>query len=189
MADRMNSEGILISCRMNYIWKIAVLLCVTALQLHAQENSDSTACVPVRTVNPDSLAFGPGEKASFTLHYEWGAINSDVGHATVSLDTVSFNGQKAFRCSLYGKTTRLYDFFFKVREEFKAWFTYDGLRPLKFYRHSQEGDYEAKNTSYSVLHCLFCLSQSSTDNTDQKALLQAKPNGTMYPKDNLLLFW
>ena len=66
---------------------------MTALQLHARENSDSTACVPVRTVNPDSLAFGPGEKASFILHYEWGAVNSDVGNATVRLDTVTFNGQ------------------------------------------------------------------------------------------------
>ena len=53
---------------------------------------------------------------------------------------------KAFRCTLEGRTTRLYDLFFKVREEFSAWFTYEGLRPLKFYRHSREGDYEAKNT-------------------------------------------
>ena len=123
-----------------------ILLCVTALSLHAQENSDSTACIPVRTVDPDKLAFAPGEEASFILHYQWGAINSDVGHATVRLDTVSFNGQKAFRCTMYGKTTRLYDVFFRVREVFKSWFTYDGLRPLKFYRHSEEGDYEAINT-------------------------------------------
>lgn len=131
---------------MEHIWKIVVLLCVMALPLHAQENTDSTACIPVRTVNPDSLAFGAGEKASFVLHYKWGAINSDVGHATVRLDTLVFNGHKAFRCTLEGRTTRLYDLFFKVREEFSAWFTYEGLRPLKFYRHSREGDYEAKNT-------------------------------------------
>jgi hypothetical protein len=117
-----------------------------ALPLHAQENSDSTACVPVRTLNPDSLAFTGGEKISFILHYQWGTINSDVGHATVKLDTVRFNGQKTFRCHLKGRTTRLYDFFFKVREEFVSWFTYEGLKPLRFYRHSQEGDYEAKNT-------------------------------------------
>ena len=131
---------------MEHIWKIVVLLCVMALPLHAQENTDSTACIPVRTVNPDSLAFGAGEKVSFVLHYKWGAINSDVGHATVRLDTLVFNGHKAFRCTLEGRTTRLYDLFFKVREEFSAWFTYEGLRPLKFYRHSREGDYEAKNT-------------------------------------------
>lgn len=113
--------------------------------LHARENSDSTACIPVRSVCPEDLAFGPGEEASFVLHYKWGAINSDVGYADVRLDTVSVNGQKAFKCSMYGRTTRLYDFFFRVREEFVSWFSYDGLRPLKFFRHSQEGNYEAKN--------------------------------------------
>ena len=123
-----------------------ILLCVTAFSLHAQENSDSTACIPVRNIAPDSLAYGPGEEVSFILHYKWGAINSYVGHATVRLDTVAFNGIKAFRCSLYGRTTRLYDFFFPVREEFKSWFACDGLRPLKFFRHSEEGDYEAINT-------------------------------------------
>ena len=71
----MNSEGIQILCRMRNILKIVFLLCVIALPLHAQEKFDSTACIPVRTVNPDSLAFGPGEKASFVLHYKWGAIN------------------------------------------------------------------------------------------------------------------
>lgn len=145
MDCRMISEPIRNLCRMKYPGIIAVLLCVMALPLHAQENSDSTACIPVRTVNPDSLAFADGEKVSFVLHYKWGAVNSDVGNATVVLDTLTFNGKKAFRCRLSGKTTRLYDMFFKVREEFASWFTYDGLRPMKFYRHSLEGDYEAKN--------------------------------------------
>ena len=107
----MTSEQILILCRMIHIRIIMILLCVTAFSLHAQENSDSTACIPVRNIAPDSLAYGPGEEVSFILHYKWGAINSDVGHATVRLDTVAFNGIKAFRCSLYGRTTRLYDFF------------------------------------------------------------------------------
>ena len=124
-----------------------VLLCLAAVSYpqHAQEISDSTSCIPVRTVREKELAFGHGEKASFTLHYEWGAIDSDVGHATVRLDSLTYNGMKAFKCTMYGRTTRLYDFFFRVREDFQAWFTRDGLKPLKFYRHSQEGSYEARN--------------------------------------------
>ena len=127
---------------------ILILLCIVAAQQlqYAQEISDSTSCVPVKTVRDSELAFTHGETASFILHYQWGTINSDVGHATVRLDTLTYNGQKAFRCDLKGRTTRLYDFFFRVREDFKAWFSYEGLRPLRFYRHSQEGDYEARNT-------------------------------------------
>lgn len=118
------------------------------IPLHAQENSDSnrTSCVPVRTVNEDSLAFHSGEVMNFVLHYKWGAINTDVGTATVRLDSLTFNGEDAFCCSVYGKTTKIFDLFFKVREDFKSWFTRNGLRPLKFTRDTHEGGYEARNT-------------------------------------------
>ena len=123
---------------MRHIVKILILLCtcLTAVPLHAQENSDlkGTSCVPVRTVSEEELAFQSGETMSFVLHYKWGSINADVGNATVRLDSVTFNGQKAFCCSAFGKTTKVFDLFFKVREDFKSWFTRDGLRPLKFTR-------------------------------------------------------
>lgn len=135
----------MISCR-----KICFLLCLllATFRLTAQEKSvsDSTACVPVRTVSPDRLAFGPGEKMYFTMHYKWGAINSDVGHAEVTLDTLTFNSRKAFFCKVYGRTTKFYDIFFKVREDFRSWFAVDGLRPLKFTRDTHEGNYVARNT-------------------------------------------
>ena len=116
--------------------------------MRAQENSVSTSshCVPIKDISDGNLAFQPGERMYFTMHYEWGMINSDIGSATVSLDEVAMNGQKAFRCSVTGKTTRMYDLFFKVRENFTSWFTVNGLRPLKFTRDTYEGKYEAKNT-------------------------------------------
>ena len=135
---------------MNIIRKLTFLLCMwlTGYQLHAQENLDlkGTSCVPVMAVTEDALAFKAGEKMDFVLHYQWGAINTDVGYATVTLDSLTYNGEKAFLCSAYGKTTRMFDLFFKVREDFKSWFTRDGLRPLKFTRDTYEGGYEAKNT-------------------------------------------
>lgn len=135
---------------MQPIGKIVILLCTWLIgsQLHAQENSvsDSTSCVPVTSVREDSLVFQGGERMQFVMHYKWGAINSDVGHATVSLDTLVIDGQDAFCCKVYGYTTRLFDIFFKVREDFRSWFTRDGLRPLKFTRDTQEGGYRAQNT-------------------------------------------
>ncbi len=128
-----------------------VLLCMlTAFVSHAQENSDlkGTACVPVMSVTEENLAFRHGEKMEFVLHYKWGAINTDVGTATVALDSLTYNGLKAFRCSAEGRTTKMFDLFFKVREDFDSWFTRDGLRPLKFTRDTHEGGYEAKNTYY-----------------------------------------
>ena len=126
---------------------ILILLCIAAFSQsqYAQEISDSTSCIQVRSVRDSDLAFAHGETATFTLHYEWGAIDSDVGTAVVRLDTVTFNGLEAYRCTMHGRTTPLYDLIFKVREDFQSWFTRDGLVPLKFSRHSQEGDYEARN--------------------------------------------
>lgn len=123
---------------------------VTVLSAGAQEKSDlkGTSCVPVMAVEEDSLAFQAGERMDFVLHYKWGSINTDVGSATVTLDSLTYNGQKAFLCSASGRTTRLFDYVFKVREDFKSWFTRDGLVPLKFTRDTYEGGYVAKNTYY-----------------------------------------
>ena len=131
-----------------YLMMILLSACMMAFPSHAQENPDlkGTSCVPVKSIREDALAFAAGERMSFVIHYQWGAINTDVGYAEASLDTVTFNGQKAFRCVAAGKTTRFFDIFFKVREDFRSYFTCDGLRPLKFTRDTHEGGYEARNT-------------------------------------------
>ncbi len=127
---------------------ILLCMCLTFNQMHAQEDSGlrGTSCVPVKSVDEASLAFGHGERMSFVLHYKWGMINTDVGTATVALDTLTYNGVPAFHCAVEGKTTRMFDLFFKVREDFDSWFMRDGLRPLKFTRDTYEGGYEARNT-------------------------------------------
>lgn len=126
-----------------------VIAVLSLLPLHSQNVVDagsSGGCIPVLSVEEDDLAYRSGERFTFTIHYEWGAIDSDVGWASVGIDTVRFNGTKAFHCTVYGRTTRLYDLFFKVREDFQSWFTADGVRPLKFARNTHEGKYEARNT-------------------------------------------
>lgn len=127
---------------------ILLCTCMTASLLHAQENtvSKGTSCVPVRTTSEEDLAFRSGERMDFILHYKWGSINTDVGTATVSLDSLTFNGQKAFKCTASGRTKKFFDVFFKVRENFSSWFTREGMRPLKFTRDTYEGGYEARNT-------------------------------------------
>ena len=135
---------------MKIITGISILLCtlLNSFTMRTQEDSvkNTSSCVPIKDIKKNEIAFDAGEKMEFTMHYEWGIIDSDIGTATVTLDTVQIDGQKAFLCSAQGKTTRLYDLFFKVREDFKSWFTVDGLKPLMFTRNTQEGKYIAKNT-------------------------------------------
>lgn len=138
-----------------FIGIILILLCTCVAQksMHAQENLDSlqtssgqTACVPVMSTAEKDLVFQAGERLDFTLQYKWGAVQTDVGYATVTLDSLTFNGEEAFRLSAYGWTASFFDWFFKVREDFNSWFTRDGLRPLKFTRDTYEGGYVARNT-------------------------------------------
>lgn len=136
------------------IGMLLLCMCMALLPMRAQEIADSeqtvpalkTACVPVMSTARDSLVFKAGEELSFALQYTWGAVNTDVGHATLKIDSVVFNGVEAFRLTAYGKTTRFFDWVFKVREDFRSWFACDGLRPLKFTRDTYEGGYVAKNT-------------------------------------------
>lgn len=134
--------------------------CVAIQPMHAQEIADSlqvyadssqvssgqTSCVPVMSTAEDSLVFQAGEKLQFALQYTWGAMNTDVAYAELSLEALTFNGEEAFRLDAYAKTVKFFDWVFRIREDFKSWFTRDGLKPLKFTRDTYEGGYEAKNT-------------------------------------------
>lgn len=110
-----------------------------------QDAEGRGGCIPVKSLERDELAYQAGEVMKFTLHYKWGAINSDVGSATVRLDSLSLNGQSVFLCDVTGKTTKFFDLFFKVRERFMSWFACDGLQPLRFMRQSYEGNYFSRN--------------------------------------------
>lgn len=142
---------------MNFIKGLLVVLCTCYgyTHLHAQDDlvskqstpkQKATSCIPIKDISRTGVAFKGGEKMQFTMHYSWGMINTDVGSATVTLDEQVYNGQNAFCCIVKGQTTRLFDMFFKVREDFRSWFTVEGLRPLKFTRDTYEGKYVAKNT-------------------------------------------
>ena len=130
--------------------------CMALLPMHAQEIAASlntrdslarqTACVPVMSTAEDSLVFQTGEKLEFALQYNFAGLHTDVGYAYVKLDSLTFNGEEAFVLSAYGQTVKFFDWVFKVREDFKSWFTRDGLKPLKFTRDTYEGGYVAKNT-------------------------------------------
>lgn len=110
-----------------------------------QRKSESQ-CIPTRNVKERNLPFKNGENLEYVFHFQWGAVNSDVGRASITVDTLTYNGVPAFHSRIFGKTAKLYDMFFKVREDFQSWFTRDGLNSLKFTRQTNEGSYENRNT-------------------------------------------
>ena len=109
-------------------------------------------CLPV-SIDKTQLAFKGGEKLVFTIHYKWGMINADVAQATLRVDSTVLNGRSCYHGSLTGKTQKLYEQAFKLKEDFDCWFTCDDLKPMKFSRDCREGNYWCKNLySYKSDH-------------------------------------
>ena len=121
---------------------LTVLALLTpALSLSAQRSG----CIPVHGLTRSELAYDGGERMSFVIHYKWGIINADVASASVSLDTTVLAGRKVFNGRIFGQNAKKFDPFFKMREDFRTWFTLDGLEPRRFTRDSKEGNWFATN--------------------------------------------
>lgn len=130
--------------------KKVLLIClalVCGLTAFAYLDSGST-CSPFKPVPESRLAFKAGEKLTYSLHYKWGMVDSDVAQGEITTHKDTLNGKELFFSRIFGKTAKFYDAFFKVREDFCSWYTIDALEPVKFTRDSQEGGYFAKNTFF-----------------------------------------
>ena len=105
-----------------------------------------SSCLPLKGTSRAELPYDGGERMSFVIHYKWGIINADVASATLSLDTDELNGRPVFAATAFGQNARKFDPFFKMREDFRSWFSPDGWEPLRFTRDTKEGNYYSLNT-------------------------------------------
>ena len=120
---------------------------LASLLLLAGQNAftaDRKNCLHVK-VDTEHLAFKGGEKIVFTIHYKWGLINADVAQATLRVDSTVLNGKSCYHGSLKGKTQKIYEQVFKLKEDFDCWFTCKDLKPMKFSRDCREGNYWCTN--------------------------------------------
>lgn len=136
-------SGVLQDSDMKVLKSITVIL-LTLLSATTIAVADSN-CVPVFTRYGNEVVYQVGERMDFVLHYHFAFINSDIGTATVTLDTTTLAGEKNFHCRVAGSTTKGFDRIFKVREDFQSWFSYDDLIPRRFTRDTREGSYVARN--------------------------------------------
>lgn len=99
--------------------------------------------LPLRSA--DRIPFRPGEKVVVSLHYKWGVINADVCAMTFTADTTRLGGRKVWHTRAFGQSVKLVETFFKLREDYQSWFSFDGLEPIRATRNAQEGNYWAKD--------------------------------------------
>ncbi len=118
-------------------WKLLIL----SLLISVGVNGQGKGCLPTLEERP----FHNGEKIDLGVFYKWGAVNTEVAQATVTLDSLRFNGQDAWHVNFRVQSAPFFDVFFKMREDFHSWMTMDGLRPIRFTRNTLEGKYTATN--------------------------------------------
>ncbi|MCF0176889.1 MAG: DUF3108 domain-containing protein [Bacteroidales bacterium] len=125
-----------------------LLISLAAAFLPVQKISPQQAGgrVPVLTTLESELAYKAGENLTYSMHYEWGLLNADVGIGSVALEREEMNGTPVFHCTVEGQTVKKYDWVLKVRENFQSWFTCNGIQPWKFTCYRSEGKYLAKNS-------------------------------------------
>ncbi len=120
-----------------------MIIDISIVHAYAQ---DKKKCAPVNIIMESERAFGDGEVLKYTVSYNWGMVNSDVGEIIASLNRVndSLYGD-SFHAVITGNTFKFYDVFFKVRDIFEAKFRVDNGRPYYFHRDISEGKYRMKN--------------------------------------------
>ncbi|HRK29060.1 MAG TPA: DUF3108 domain-containing protein [Chitinophagales bacterium] len=98
-----------------------------------------------------NTTFQVGEKATYTVYYNWTAVWMNAGKATFELKTANLNGKTVYHVVTEGRTHRTFDWFFKVRDRYETYIDPATLKPLKFVRDVNEGGFTI-NHLYSFDH-------------------------------------
>ena len=116
----------------------------------------------VRSVPQSS--FGRGETIRYTVHY--GLING--GEATVETggSLERFNGRPCYKASVSGKTTGSFDFFLRIRDQWKALIDTTSILPLRAQREIAEKNYRKRETvDFDHLHDMAEVTDHTHENT------------------------
>ena len=121
----------------------AILVVLASAQL-AMGPGDAVRSIP-------QSSFGRGETIRYTVHY--GLING--GEATVetggSLERV--NERPCYKATVSGKTTGSFDFFLRIRDQWRAYIDTTSILPLRAQRDIAEKNYRKKETiNFDHLH-------------------------------------
>ena len=121
-------------------WLYFYSLCFLSAMVAAQPAlgpGDAVRSIP-------QTSFGRGETIKYTVHY--GLING--GEATVetggSLERV--NNRPCYKATVSGKTTGSFDFFLRIRDQWRAYIDTTSILPLRAQRDIAEKNYRKKET-------------------------------------------
>lgn len=121
----------------------------------------------VRSIPQSS--FGRGELIKYTVHY--GLING--GEATVetagSLERV--NDRPCYKATVSGRTTGSFDFFLRIRDQWRAYIDTTSILPIRSQRDIAEKNYRKKETvDFDQLHHVADVQNHNKDNPSRTSV-------------------
>jgi hypothetical protein len=94
------------------------------------------------SIHAQEAAFGAGEKITYSVFYNVLGIYFHAGTATFTTYQERLNNNEVYHVVGEGATNSKYDWIFKVRDRYESYFDTDNLKPVKFIRNINEGNYK-----------------------------------------------
>jgi len=91
-------------------------------------------------------AFRPGERLTYEVAYNWGVLWVDAGEAEFRAEKYGNDSTAVYSFESTGKSYRVYDLVFKVRDRFRSTVRAEGFEPVWFGRETSEGGYDVNNS-------------------------------------------
>lgn len=113
-----------------------------------------------------NTAFTVNELLEYRVHY--GLINAGIARLEILPDVKEFNGRKVYHAVGTGRTTGMFDWFFKVRDRYESYIDTQALVPLQFIRRVNEGGY--------IINQDVTFDHRSNKATSQKATIDVPDN-------------
>ena len=78
----------------------------------------------------EESVFQDGEVVSMSVMFKWGAINTEVAQASLTLEQET----DCYHATLAARTAPFFDVFYKIRENFQSRFALEDFRPMEAIR-------------------------------------------------------
>jgi hypothetical protein len=94
-----------------------------------------------------NFAFSSNEEVYYDVYYNWGFIWISAGEVFFKVHDAVYQDRPVYFLHSYGKSLKRWDWFFKVRDTYKAYIDKETLLPYYFLRQTSEGGYEVDSRS------------------------------------------
>ena len=116
------------------------LICIPLLTLMGFSNKAQAPLDEVCIIK--NVAFGPGEKVTFSVYYNAAGLPINAGTATFTNTLEMLNNKPVYHIVGEGNTNSSYDWIYKVRDKYETYIDTSTMQTLKFVRNVNEGGFK-----------------------------------------------